>query len=228
MIEPHFAVFFTFVETRRKHFQMTKNLSFPLFFLAIFLFACTSSKPFFKNIEKYRAEKITENTTGDRHPLQPGDEKDLRFFAIDRKFQVKAKFTAATDTAVFDMLTYSGKTRKYFKFGDLHFRLAGKKLRLSLYRNVALISQEKYKNHLFLPFKDLTNGEETYGGGRYLDFETTDLKNGKLVLDFNKSYNPWCAYSDGFNCPIPPAENHLDASVFAGEKNFAGEKKHPK
>jgi uncharacterized protein (DUF1684 family) len=73
---------------------------------------------------------------------------------------------------------------------------------------------------LFIPFNDLTNYEETYGGGRYLDVSTTDIVNGKMVVDFNKSYNPYCAYSDGYNCPIPPDANKLQVTIKAGEKNY--------
>jgi uncharacterized protein (DUF1684 family) len=77
-----------------------------------------------------------------------------------------------------------------------------------------------YKNYLFVPFKDLSSGKETYGGGRYLDFETTAIKEDLVILDFNKAYNPYCAFSSGFSCPIPPKENHLNVRVEAGEKNF--------
>jgi uncharacterized protein len=79
-----------------------------------------------------------------------------------------------------------------------------------------------YKNNLFLPFKDHTNGEESYGGGRYINLYTTDIQDGKIEIDLNTCYNPWCAYSDGYNCPIPPKENHLEMEVRAGEKNFKG------
>ena len=75
---------------------------------------------------------------------------------------------------------------------------------------------------MFLPFKDFTNNEGTYGGGRYINLLDTDIKNEKIEIDLNKSYNPWCAYSDGFNCPIPPRENHIEIEVNAGEKNFKG------
>lgn len=199
-----------------------------LCYIALWFVGCANHKNFTQEIEKYRAEKIRENTTGDRHPLEVGDEKFIQFFPIQKKFRLVAEFAAATDTATFDMPTYSGKLRKYRRFGRLSFKLDGQKLELTLYQNLALVVQEKYKNHLFLPFKDASNGGETYGGGRYMDLATTDLKNGRMILDFNKIYNPWCAYSDGFNCPIPPAENHLQVGILAGEKNFLGEKKHPK
>ncbi len=83
------------------------------------------------------------------------------------------------------------------------------------------MSDSVYKDHLFLPFTDLTSGEESYGGGRYIDLETTGIINNRLVIDFNKAYNPYCTYSDGYNCPIPPRENDLPVAIRAGEKAFA-------
>ena len=84
------------------------------------------------------------------------------------------------------------------------------------------------KDHLFVPFKDWTNGEESYGGGRYIDLKTGDITDGKITIDFNKCYNPWCAYSDGYNCPIPPVENHFELKIEAGEKMWTGKKKKAK
>jgi len=81
-----------------------------------------------------------------------------------------------------------------------------------------------YADYLFIPFTDNTSGNESYGGGRYLDYKISDIKNNKLLLDFNKAYNPYCAYTTGYNCPIPPAENDLKVAIKAGEKAF--EKKH--
>ena len=78
----------------------------------------------------------------------------------------------------------------------------------------------QYRDYLFVPFKDLTNAHETYGGGRYLDFRMKDIEGASCVLDFNKAYNPYCAYSEGYNCPIPPRENHLEVRVEAGEMGF--------
>ena len=118
------------------------------------------------------------------------------------------------------MPTYSGMKKEFVKYGELHFVLNGQKQRLSVYRNLTLPAIPQYKNHLFLPFKDLTNTHESYGGGRYIDLEITDIRDAVYILDFNKAYNPYCAYSDGFNCPIPPQENHLPLRVEAGEMNF--------
>ena len=72
---------------------------------------------------------------------------------------------------------------------------------------------------LFLPFRDATSGRETYGAGRYLDVQPPDA-DGDVVIDFNLAYNPYCAYSEGFSCPLPPAENRLDVPIRAGEMTF--------
>ena len=82
----------------------------------------------------------------------------------------------------------------------------------------------QFRNELFLPFKDKTNANGSYGGGRYIDIKISDIENGKVILDFNKAYNPWCAYSDGYSCPIPPKENHLKIAVTAGEKEYGKSK----
>jgi len=74
---------------------------------------------------------------------------------------------------------------------------------------------------LFIPFADVTSGDETYGTGRYIDISTKDIINNTVVIDFNKAYNPYCAYSNGYNCPIPPAENYLAVAIKAGERSFA-------
>ena len=81
----------------------------------------------------------------------------------------------------------------------------------------------EYQDYLFLPFTDSTNGNETYEAGRYIDLKMTDIAGNSVIIDFNKSYNPYCAYKSGYQCPVPPAENHLKTWVRAGEKKFAPE-----
>ncbi len=199
----------------------------PLFALIAVLFAaCAPTKPlsFSDEIAQYRTEKIKATIAGDRHPLDPGDEQWLRFYPAQEKYRVTARFTPATNPKTFEMPTYSGAIREYQPYGTLTFPLDGQEYVLTLYRNMAL-TQAIYRDYLFMPFKDATNGQDTYKGGRYLDVKTTDIKNGTMTLDFNKVYNPWCAYSDGYNCPIPPADNHLKIAIPAGEKTYAGERK---
>lgn len=173
--------------------------------------------------EHYKQEFLTDA----RSPLSAQDTALLDFFPPDPAWRVTTRFERTPDAQVFDMMTYSGKKRLYVQYGTAHFEVAGKPYQLALYQNLALIRQDAYKDHLFLPFKDHTNGDTTYGGGRYLDLHTGDIgSDGALVIDFNQCYNPWCAYSDGYNCPVPPVANHLELEVAAGERNYQGEKKH--
>jgi len=161
-------------------------------------------------------------TVGDRAPLTKASLANLRYFDLDKNYKVIADVELSEGEEPFELPTYSGITKTFIKYATLSFELGGEELALSVYRNLEVIRMPQYKNYLFLPFKDETSSNSTYGGGRYINLSTLDIKEGKVTLDFNKCYNPWCAYSDGFNCPIPPAENTLDIAILAGEKNYAG------
>jgi uncharacterized protein len=88
-----------------------------------------------------------------------------------------------------------------------------------VYQYMKLINVEKYKNDLFLPFTDLTTGKQTHGGGRFLDLKIPD--NDEIIIDFNKAYNPLCAYGNPkYSCPIPPKENYLEIKIKAGERKY--------
>ncbi len=118
------------------------------------------------------------------------------------------------------MPTYSGKTKEHVAYAVVSFVLGGKPQQLTLYRSLNLMKLPNYRDYLFLPFKDATSGKETYGGGRYIDLRTGDIKDGKVPLDFNRAYNPYCAYEEGYSCPIPPATNRLSMAIEAGEKTY--------
>ena len=180
-----------------------------------------------QQIDQHRQHYKQEFLTEARSPLTAKDTALLDFYPPAPDWQVTTRFERTPDAEPFDMLTYSGKTRQYVRYGIAHFERNDQPQQLALYQNLQLVNQEEYKDYLFLPFKDHTNGDSSYGGGRYLDLRTGDIgADNVLTLDFNKAYNPWCAYSDGYNCPIPPAENHLELAVEAGERIFLGEKKH--
>lgn len=150
----------------------------------------------------------------------------LDYFKPSASWRVRADVTLTPDEEPFDMTTYSGLKRSYRKWGVANFSIQGQKQRLALYENMAHQSNPIYRDYLFLPFRDLTNGESTYGGGRYIDLTKSALNtDGTIIIDFNLCYNPLCAYSEGFNCPIPPKENHLEIAVMAGEKKYRGEVK---
>jgi uncharacterized protein len=149
------------------------------------------------------------------------DKKRMHFYPPDKTFRVPARFAKAADSKWISFPT-SGRISKTFKvYGTLNFELNGKPLRLHVYQSQDLMMSEEYRNYLFLPFTDSTTGAETYEGGRYIDLSTKDIKNGNVLLDFNKAYNPYCAYVSGqYNCPLPPKENALSVAIRAGEKAY--------
>jgi hypothetical protein len=160
------------------------------------------------------------------HEIVKGkDKRYFRFFPIDAAYKVHADFERIYDTVGFIMKTTGKKTPKYFRYGRLSFTLHDTLLHLTVYQGEDLKRTEKYKDYLFVPYTDRTSGEESYGGGKYIEFSTGDIRNNKIDLDFNKAYNPYCAYATGFNCPVPPRENDLDVAIRAGEKMFAKEHK---
>ena len=115
------------------------------------------------------------------------------------------------------MPTSSGKFKQYQEYGKATFELDGKSFTLTLYQSLDLMKMKKYKDYLFLPFRDLTNEKETYGGGKYMDLKIP--AGNEIILDFNQSYQPYCAYNAfDYNCPIVPAENKLPVRIEAGVK----------
>ena len=134
----------------------------------------------------------------------------LNYFLPDESYRVQAQFIPIKNGEVFKMKTNTDRLPEYRKYGKLSFTIQNQNLVLTLYQN---LEQPEY---LFCPFKDKTNGKQSYGAGRFLDFEKKDLVN--MVLDFNYAYNPYCAYNSNFSCPIPPLENHLEIALMAGEK----------
>ena len=142
----------------------------------------------------------------------------LDFFPIDEKYIVKAKFIKLKKQKPFDMPTTTDRKPKYIKYGELHFTIDSKDMVLTVYKNIDLSKRKGFEDYLFLPFLDATNGIETYGGGRYLDMRipTSD----EVIIDFNKAYNPYCAYNHKYSCPIVPLENELAIEIKAGVKKF--------
>jgi uncharacterized protein len=188
--------------------------------LSIILTFNATAQTYQESIIKHRQGYKDDFLKEERSPVKLGDIQYLDFFEIDSTFRVKCTFTKTNSQSTFTIPTVDGKQNEYFKYGILSFEIKGEKLQLNVYQSLGLMRIPKYKNYLFIPFKDVTSGKETYGGGRYLDIETTDIQGDVVILDFNKAYNPYCAFGNGFSCPIPPKENHLKARIEAGEKNF--------
>ena len=144
--------------------------------------------------------------------------KALDFFTIDNKYVVEAVLIRTKNEKKFKMKTSTNRTPIYKKYGELHFTLEGKELKLNVYQNIDLMKLQDYKDYLFLPFSDLTNGKESYIGGRYIDMKIPEGH--KVTIDFNKAYNPYCAYNYEYSCPIVPLENDLNIEIKAGVKKF--------
>jgi len=142
--------------------------------------------------------------------------KGIQFFPVNLNYVVPARFIKTNSTEVFTMETSSHKVKKYYLYAKAIFQIDGKTCSLNVYQSLDLKEKKGFENYLFIPFRDATSGKETYGGGRYIDLEIPAT--GEITINFNKAYQPNCAYTEGFNCPIPPAENTLPVAIYAGVK----------
>jgi uncharacterized protein (DUF1684 family) len=138
----------------------------------------------------------------------------LDFFQIDSNYIVKAEIIPIINAKKIKLSTSTGSELNVIKYAELIFIINKREYKLFTYKYVD--SNDYPPNHLFVPFLDNTNGNETYGGGRYLDLFQDST--GKIIIDFNNSYNPLCAYNESYSCPIVPKENFLEISVKAGVK----------
>lgn len=207
-----------------------------ILFSASILFSCQTSKKastkdtsnlttYSSQIKSFQEEMNRSFKNAKESPLEEKERKKFKtlpFFQIDSAYKIEADFVRTTDEQSFEMPTTTDRKPIYKKFGEVSFELHGKRHTLNVYQSQDLMKKEEYKNYLFLPFTDLSNGQESYYGGRYIDLEipqkeATDLQEiNKITIDFNKAYNPYCAYNKKYSCPIPPKENHLDVKVLAG------------
>nr|WP_294777997.1 DUF1684 domain-containing protein [uncultured Flavobacterium sp.] len=192
-----------------------KKICFLFTLLHVFLLnAQETSKEFQDTLNK-------EYSNREESPLTEEDFKvfkGLDFFPINEKFIVEAQFTRTPNEKVFKMKTSTTRLPEYVKYGELSFSIDGKAFKLNLYQNIDLTKKEGYEDYLFLPFSDLTCGKESYIGGRYIDMRIP--KGDKVTIDFNKAYNPYCAYNHKYSCPIVPLENDLAVEILAGVKKF--------
>ncbi len=140
--------------------------------------------------------------------------KNLDFFPIDTAFRVTAQLKLHKDSKPFKMVTTTDRLPVYKLYATATFTIKGKEFQLEIYQNEKLTLSPDYEDHLFLPFTDNTNGETSYGGGRYIDLNIPE--GDQIIIDFNQAYNPYCAYNDKYSCPIPPEVNHVDTDIKAG------------
>lgn len=176
-------------------------------------------------LEKSKEAQEQLNEKFQDSSITPLSDKDLEnfegldFFPLEKDYVVKATFKKTAKKSIISFPTSDPEVEKiYIKYGEAHFNLKGKEYSLSLYEPEGGYDDPDYKDYLFVPFTDLTNGDKTYGAGRYLDLKKP--KGNTVTLDFNQAYNPYCAYASGYSCPIPPKENNLKVSIEAGVKDY--------
>lgn len=145
--------------------------------------------------------------------------KGLRWYPVYLNYKVNAKFTVAPEREYSDAPTFNRQPKmRIRKYGTVSFNLKGQNFTLKVYQIERLAATPEGKNYLYIPFRDLTNNDETYAGGRYVDFST--LNSSDATIDFNLAYSPHCAYDVCNICPMPPIENALPVRVEAGEKLY--------
>jgi uncharacterized protein (DUF1684 family) len=170
--------------------------------------------------QELQAERTQKDEFFADHPHSPipGDEQmgfdglDYYPLAADYRFELSLHEFEDHDTLTVETTTDGQQT--YLCWGEFRFELGGEEYTLTAYK------QSASEDRLWVPFRDETNGETTYGAGRYLDLETEEdlITDGTWLLDFNRAYSPFCAYSEAYECPLVPPENHLSVRIEAGEQ----------
>ena len=177
----------------------------------------TDEREYVERLESHREEKSEFFSDHPRSPI-PDDERasfdGLEYYPVDPEYRFVVALDEHDEKERVTVETTTGEDREYLRWGTFTVELAGESVTLQAYRG------DPDEDRLWVPFRDETSGEETYGAGRYLDLEADDrTDDGRWVLDFNTAYNPTCAYAEGFSCPLPPSENWLDVPVWVGERS---------
>jgi len=216
------------MKIRFKEESFIWKIIFPLIlYLALFLmseasfpFSKEDENPLENRIEKLKVFRAERDRFFKEHPNSPLKETDRRrfkgliYYPIDLKYAIVGeieKYPLEPKPLYVTLPTNKEVGRKYVKFGRVRFKLEGKEYVLQIYRPLG-------GGELFLPFKDKTSEKETYPKGRYLYIET--LPKGKVLIDFNRAYNPFCEYNEKYTCPFAPEENWLPVEIRAGEKRY--------
>lgn len=192
--------------------------------IAFFLLAknCDSSKKeALLGDTPWQQKMNTEYKDASQSPLKAKDLKTFKgldFYPFDSSYVVKANFKLTPEASFETHKTTGDRLTQKRVFGIITFNLKGNTHQLNIYQDKELMQKKEYQNYLFLPFKDDTTGDTSYGGGRYIDLEIPE--GNTIEIDFNKAYNPYCAYNDKYSCPLVPDENNLKVRVEAGVKAF--------
>lgn len=189
----------------------------------LFFLVLSPSLPVFAQLSEQeildaRAEhesSLKDTATTILDSLEYAEFNGLDYFNFNADYQIQARFEKKKGRK-FKMPTTTERLPVYRRYGFVYFEIDSIEYQLTVYQNVALSKTPGYEDYLFVPFRDGTTGEQTYGGGRYLDIVIPE--GDSVLIDFNLAYNPYCAYSYHYSCPVPPEENRLKVSIEAGEK----------
>ena len=181
-------------------------------------------------IQAHRDEKDSEFIDPEKTSLtEEGRQvfEGLPYYEVDPAYLVKGTLKRLPGGEIFEMETSTDRRPEYIRYGVFTGELNGASITLEVYRQVALISNPLYRESLFVPFVDATTGNETYGSGRYIEFDLESIDDAlitehEVTLDFNLCFSPYCSYNPKYSCPIPPSANHLSIAIEAGEKKWEG------
>lgn len=169
-----------------------------------------------QEILAWRSEKDAMLKSSPDSPLLPEDRATftgLPYFPINSMYRMPSRLDEdRSNTTVIELSTSADEKRRMQRVGSLRFTFNGKPLALTAFADEGTTVITR----LFVPFGDLTSGDTTYGGGRYLDLDRTPT--GLYDLDFNRAYHPYCVYNISYVCPVPPRENRLEVAILSGEK----------
>ena len=185
-------------------------------FLCLLVIGCAPSNNYSLKVSQDQADKSAAFLHPEKSPLTVDEIltfKGLHFFEPNEQFKVQAVITWLPQIGYVDIPQTGGDIIGYMQTAVLDFSIDGKSFQLPAYQT----DEMKRNRTLFIPFTDLTNGKETYSGGRYIDLPYNDHHK-EVLLDFNYSYIPYCAYTSRYSCPKVPRENHLDMAITAGER----------
>ena len=189
-----------------------------LLFSLFLLLNCDNRKRYNNDLTTFQREINDFFKDASVSPLKKRDLKNFRgldFFTYDSTYLVTAKLTKTPKEKPFMMLTTTDMVVEYIKYGTVSFELLDNQYSLDIYKN---LEDPNERDNLFLPFLDDTNGNESYGGGRYINLDIPQGDN--LIIDFNSAFNPYCVYDEKYSCPIVPRENYLPLEIKAGVMNF--------
>lgn len=192
--------------------QMLKIVCFLLFLLPFSLYA----QSYADSLRIVRAEHDSLFVKEVLNTEEAAHFGGFCYFEPDTNYRVTATFQRKKGKKFAMPMTKERNRIVYYRaYGTLTFTIRDTVCVLTVYENMDLKHLKAYKNYLFLPFRDGTTNGTTYGGGRFMDIEKR--RSDQWIIDFNTAYHPYCAYTERYSCPIPPAENVIEPAIEAGE-----------